>query len=141
MARLIGNIVGIGLVVSALFYFIRPGIWGTHLTGTHALIHLFAGVIAVGAGVWGRGWVRATSLTLGALFLALGIGGFLVGDWGMPSPGVPGPGNSRMWIISAGSLELGLRDHIVHVVVGALLLAGAMLPDRRTDTGEREDTH
>ncbi|MDX1583959.1 MAG: hypothetical protein R3338_10215 [Thermoanaerobaculia bacterium] len=126
--RQITSAFGIAFLILAGLYFIRPGVWGTHLTGTHTLIHLVTGIIAVWVGT--RSSMKVISivtLVLGLCYLGLGVAGFAVGSWGLPSAGVPGPGNSKMWLVVPGIIELGLRDHVVHLVAGAAFIVAMAL--------------
>jgi hypothetical protein len=100
---------------------------GTHLSVAHSVVHLLSGGIAAYLG-W-KGSVRAAvafCLIFGAVYALLGIAGLLTGHEGVPSIGIPGPHDSHMMKVIPGALELGLMDHMVHVLLGVVFLASGL---------------
>ena len=97
--------------------------------------------LGVDTGHHGAGDSRRLAVLPGALELAsmdhtvhilLGIVGFLAGGAGSHTvAGVPtghhGAGDSSLLAVLPGSLELATMDHIVHVLLGIVFLAGGFL--------------
>lgn len=139
MSRKICIALGIGFILIGLVAFVRPGVGGMHLTHFHTAIHLASGVAALYFGMKGSlRSVRIFSLSFGLVYLLLGVAGFVAGQPGGTS--VPGPADIRMLRLIPGVFELGTRDHMVHVALGALfLLAGLTVRngvrDSRTTAG------
>jgi hypothetical protein len=67
-------------------------------------------------------------LVFGAVYLLLGVAGFIAGAEGTVSAGMPGmsPDPNLLKIIP-GVLEFGRWDHIVHVLLGIVFLIGGLL--------------
>ncbi len=138
MSRPVSILLGIGLLVLAVFYFIRPGVAGTHLSPLASILHAIWGLLALAIGI--RGSTRATRLLCAGsvlILFALGALGFALGSWQYPSPSIPGPANGFMWKMFPGSLELGTRDHILHFVLAAFFALGLLpgFPGRSRGTG------
>ena len=114
MAKTLSTILGIGFILVGIAGFLAPGLLGMHLTLAHNLIHLVSGALALYFGLAGTlGAARMFCLVFGAVYLLLGLAGIVAGD-----------GEARMLIVIPGELMLGMPDHIVHVLLGALFLIG-----------------
>ena len=114
MAKTLSTILGIGFILVGIAGFLAPGLLGMHLTLAHNLIHLVSGALALYFGVAGTlGAARMFCLVFGAVYLLLGLAGIVAGD-----------GEARMLTVIPGELILGMPDHIVHVLLGALFLIG-----------------
>ena len=126
MGNTICTLLGVVLLAVGLLGFVMPALLGAHLSPAHSVIHLATGAIATYLGLKGTGSaVRMFSLIFGAVYLLLGIAGFVAGGAGMPSAGMPGPEDLRLLKVIPGVLELGTVDHVIHIVLGAaFLLAG-----------------
>jgi|GEM_PF-2748714 len=110
-----------------------PGFMGAHLTPVHNLIHLVSGAIALWAGRSRTMDARRVAVTLGVVYTLFGLVGFIAGVPGYPS--VPNHGMDRFLLMPApGMLELGTSDHVIHFMIGALFLIGAILSRRRSGT-------
>ena len=59
------------------------------------------------------------------------MAGFIAGGQAEPSAGVPGPGGPYLWKVIAGMLELGTVDHLVHILLGLVLVIGGLLTNPR----------
>jgi hypothetical protein len=115
MAKSVATLLGFAFVLVGIVGFVDADLLGFHLSTFHNVIHLVSGAVALWVG--SRGTVRAARsfcLVFGLLYLGLGAAGFVAGD-----------GGDKILTIVPGDLVLGARDHLLHVVLGAVfLLAG-----------------
>ena len=125
MANRIATILGVGFLLVGVLGFFAPGVAGMHLSMVHNVVHLATGAVSLWIGLKGSpAAARGFCLAFGAVYLLLGVAGFVAGSpAGTP---LPGPGDDRMLKLIPGMLELGTRDHIVHIVLGALYLIGGV---------------
>jgi hypothetical protein len=115
MAKTLSTILGIVFILVGIVGFLAPGLLGMHLSLAHNLIHLVSGALALYFGLAGTlGAARTFCLVFGAVYLLLGLAGIVAGD-----------GEARMLTVIPGQLTLGMPDHLVHVLLGALFLIGA----------------
>ena len=141
MAKRFATILGIGFILAGILGFIAPGVLGLHTSAAHNLIHLVSGAAALYFGLAGTlAGARMFDLAFGAVYLLLGVVGFLVGSQGTPSAGMPGMSpDSRLLKLIPGVVEFGTPDHIVHIVLGLAFLIGGLLTkadlDRAGDRG------
>jgi hypothetical protein len=127
MANKIATILGIGFLLVGVLGFVIPDFLGTHLSLVHTVVHIVTGIVALWLGLQGSVQAAKTFCVLfGAVYILLGIGGFALGAAGDPSAGVPGPHNAHMLKVLPGRLELGTVDHLIHIVLGALLIVGGL---------------
>jgi len=119
VARTICRIFGVAFVLAGLGGFAMPHLLGFHLTPIHNVVHLATGALALYLGFAGSaGAVRTFCLVFGAVYLALGVLGFV-------APGVVAAVIGHQHV-DAGEL---MPDNVFHAVVGALfLLAGITGP-------------
>lgn len=129
MAKTICTILGVVFLLVGIAGFVAPGLLGTHLSLAHNLVHIISGALALYFGLAGSlSGARAFCLAFGAVYLLLGIVGFLIGGAGPVSPGMPGmTPDSHLFKVIPGTLELGTMDHVVHVLLGIVFLAGGLL--------------
>lgn len=114
MAKTVCKILGVVFLLVGVCGFVAPTLLGAHLTPPHNLVHIVSGVIALYFGFAGSlSGARGFSLVFGIVYLALGLFGLLLGT-----------GPSRMWHL--GPLELGTADHGIHLILGAVFLAGGL---------------
>ena len=88
-----------------------------------------SGIIALYLGFAGS-WQAAKKfcIVFGAVYLLLGILGFVLGAPGVPDMGMEKMGSDpNLWRVLPGTLELGRMDHIVHLLLGIVFLAGGFL--------------
>jgi hypothetical protein len=122
--------IGTSLVVVGFIGFVVDNLMGMHLSYAHNLIHLVGGALLVWFGFKNERQAKKCSLVLGSFYGVLGVLGFIVGTPGMPTVGSLIRDDS-LWLISPEHLELGSRDHVVHLIVAAALLGGALFKFRR----------
>lgn len=117
MAKTVAKILGLVLLLVGILGFttvLAP--LGAHLNPAHNAVHIASGVIALYFGFAATmSAARAFNLVFGAVYLLLGVCGYLLGD----------AGNMRM--LHVGPLQLGNMDHLIHIVVGALFLIGGLM--------------
>lgn len=119
MAKLVCKILGVVFILVGLVGFVSPGFLGTHLSLTHNLVHIISGAVALYFGFAGSlSGARMFCIVFGIVYLLLGVVGFALGD----------PAHDRMFEALAGlGLHLGTMDHVVHVLLGIVFLAGGFL--------------
>jgi hypothetical protein len=116
MAKRIATILGIVFLLVGIVGFVAPKFLGAHLDTPHNLVHIVSGAAALYFGLAGSlSGARLFCLLFGAVYLLLGIVGFLLGD-----------GPDRMFNV-AGLLHLGTMDHIIHLALGTIFLIGGLL--------------
>lgn len=125
MAKTVCKILGVVFILVGLVGFVSPGFLGTHLSLTHNLVHLISGAVALYFGFSATlSAARLFCIVFGAVYELLGICGFLLGD-----------GPDRMFEALSGiGLHLGTMDHVVHILLGVVFLAGGFLT--RADVGD-----
>jgi hypothetical protein len=118
MAKTVCKILGIVFLLVGIAGFIKPHLLGAHLTPAQNLVHIASGVVAIYFGFSGSlSAAKGFCLVFGVIYLALGfIGQFVAGD----------PANDRLWN-AFGILTLGRIDHLIHIVLGVVFLAGGLL--------------
>jgi hypothetical protein len=131
MAKTVATLLGAVFILVGLIGFVSPGFLGTHLSLAHNLVHIISGALALYFGLAGTlSAARAFCLAFGAVYLLLGVAGFLLGGAGQHTvAGVPAAHgtDSRLLAVIPGSLELATMDHIVHVLLGLVFLIGGLL--------------
>ncbi|MGA9995453.1 MAG: DUF4383 domain-containing protein [Pyrinomonadaceae bacterium] len=127
MAKTIATILGAAFILVGIIGFVMPGFLGTHLSLAHNLIHIISGAVALYFGLAGTlGGARMFCLVFGAVYLLLGIVGFVAGHPGMPSmPDMSA--NSHLLVLLPHTLEFGTMDHVVHVLLGLVFLIGGFM--------------
>lgn len=114
MAKTVCKILGVVLLLVGLAGFAAPTLLGAHLSPVHNLVHIVSGVIALYFGFAGTlSGARGFCLVFGLVYLVLGLIGMV--------RGVP---PDRIWEI--GPLMLGTVDHGIHLLLGAVFLAGGL---------------
>jgi hypothetical protein len=114
MAKTICKILGVVFLLVGVAGFAAPGLLGAHLSPPHNVVHILSGVVALYFGFAGSlSGAKAFCLIFGIVYLALGILGLAIGT----PP-------DRMWMV--GPLEFGTSDHAIHILLGAVLLAGGL---------------
>lgn len=132
MAKTICKILGVVFVLVGIAGFVSPHLLGTHLTLAHNLVHIISGAIALYFGFAGSAsGARTFCLVFGVVYLLLGVVGFVMGAPGTPTMAGMGA-DPRLWKVLPGTLELGQMDHIVHILLGVVFLAGGVLGRRES---------
>jgi hypothetical protein len=112
MKKNIVTFLGIILVAVGVMGSFSPHLFGMHLTAFHNFVHIFSGVLAIYFGT--KGTPRAARnfcFAFGTVYGLLAVAGF-----------VGGHADSRMLTVIPGHFELGIADHVVHIVVAAAFL-------------------
>ena len=133
MAKTVCKILGVIFIIVGVAGFVAPGLLGAHLSLAHNLVHIVSGAIALYLGFAGSaGAARGFCIIFGIVYLLLGVCGFFLGHPGMSTiPGMAEMGSDpKLWAILPGKLELGQRDHIIHVLLGVLFLLGGAIGGR-----------
>ena len=111
MAKTVCKLLGVILLLVGILGFTHVlDSLGAHLSPAHNLVHIISGVIALYFGLSGSlSAAKGFCTIFGLVYLLLGIVGLAKGD------------------LTIGPLMLGKVDHGIHLIVGALFLAGGLL--------------
>jgi hypothetical protein len=123
MAKTVCKILGVVFILVGVAGFAAPTLLGAHLNPAHNAVHLVSGAIALYFGFAGSpGAARGFCLLFGLVYLLLGICGWFLGTGADHMLNLP----------SAASpvLMLGKMDHIIHILLGVIFLAGGALGGR-----------
>jgi hypothetical protein len=116
MAKTVCKILGVVFLLVGVAGFAAPTLLGAHLTPPHNVVHIVSGVVALYFGFAGSlSGAKGFCLVFGLLYLALGLVGMVRGD----------AADNRM--LQIGPLMLGTADHGIHLLLGAVFLAGGLL--------------
>lgn len=119
MAKTVCKILGVVFVLVGIAGFLMPTLLGAHLTPTHNMVHIVSGAIALYFGFAGSaGAARGFCVLFGIVYLLLGVCGWFLGE-----------GAEHMFNVG-GLLMLGKMDHIIHILLGVVFLAGGVLGGR-----------
>ena len=133
MAKTLCRLLGIVFILVGIIGFVAPGLLGMHLSLAHNLVHIISGALALYFGYAGSvSGARTFCIAFGAVYLLLAVGGFILGGSAAHNvAGVPaghhGATDSMLWRVLPGTLELATMDHIVHLLLGLVFLAGGFL--------------
>lgn len=117
MAKTICKLLGVVFLLAGLIGFVNHDLLGFHLTMAHNLVHILSGIIALYFGFAGSlSGARGFALAFGAIYLLLGVVGFIMGDANM----------DRMLTLIPNQLMFGTRDHALHILIGIVFLIGAL---------------
>ena len=131
MAKTVCKILGVVFLIVGVAGFVAPGMLGTHLSLAHNLVHVISGAIALYFGFAGSySGAKSFCLAFGAVYLLLGVVGFVMGTPGASAIAQMTHQDPRLWKVLPGTLELGQMDHIVHVLLGVVFFAGGLLGRR-----------
>jgi len=110
MAKTVAKIMGLVLLLVGVLGFTHVlDSLGAHLSPAHNLVHILSGVIALYFGFAGSlGGAKSFCIIFGLIYLLLGILGLAMGE------------------LHIGPLMLGKVDHGIHLIVGAIFLAGGL---------------
>ena len=113
MSRTLCRVFGVAFVLGALAGFADPHLFGLHLTTIHNVVHAFSGLVFLYVGFTGSAEaVRGLMLTLGSVYVLLGLLGFLA------------PGLVQALIGHPTSLDAAALapDNILNVLLGTVLI-------------------
>ena len=129
MAKTICKILGVVFLLVGIIGFVMPDLLGTHLSPVHNIIHIASAIVALYLGFAGSlSAARLFCIVFGAVYLLLGVVGFIAGGGGEHTlAGMPGANDDNLWKVIAGQLELGKMDHFVHLLLGIVFLIGGFL--------------
>ena len=119
MAKTVCKLLGVVFVIVGIAGFVAPTLLGAHLTMAHNLVHIVSGAIALYFGFAGSAsGAKGFCIIFGIVYLLLGACGWFLGS-----------GPDHMWNIGT-LLMLGKVDHIIHLLLGVVFLAGGLLGGR-----------
>ncbi|HYP52853.1 MAG TPA: DUF4383 domain-containing protein [Pyrinomonadaceae bacterium] len=130
MAKTVCTILGVVFILVGIVGFVAPGMLGMHLSPVHNVVHLVSGAVALYLGLKGTlSAAKLFCLVFGAVYLLLGVGGFLLGDnVAHTVTSVPAhTSDSSLLALIRGQFEVASMDHIVHVLLGIVFLVGGLL--------------
>jgi hypothetical protein len=128
MAKTICKLLGVVFLLVGIIGFVKPDLMGTHLSMAHNLVHILSGILALYFGFAGSlSGARGFALAFGAVYLLLGIVGFIMGAPGSSEIANMTMQDNRLWKVIPGTLELGTADHAIHILLGIVFLAGALM--------------
>src|ERR1044071_5389414 len=106
MAKTICKLLGVVFVIVGIAGFVAPNLLGTHLSMAHNLVHIISGLIALYFGFAGSlSAARGFALAFGAVYLLLGIVGFIMGSPGTSAIAAMTMEDGRLWKVIPGTLE------------------------------------
>lgn len=115
MAKTLCKILGVVFLLVGVLGFVSPNLMGLHLGAAHNLVHVISGAAALYFGFAGSlSAARTFCLIFGIVYLGLGVVGMAMGD------------AARDRMLMLGPLELGSRDHGLHILLGVVFLAGGL---------------
>jgi hypothetical protein len=119
MAKTVCKILGVVLLLVGVLGFTRIlDFLGAHVGPEHPahnVVHIVSGIVALYFGFAGSlSGAKGFCLVFGVVYLALGLIGMVLGN----------PAMNRDWQV--GPLLLGTVDHGIHLLLGAIFLAGGL---------------
>ena len=115
MAKTIAKLVGAVFIVVGIVGFFEPHLLHANLGKVHNVVHLVSGALSLYFGFKGSmSAARQFCLIFGIVYGLLGVCGYFIG-----------PGTEHMLVLTP-YLQLGMRDHIIHIVIAALYLIGGL---------------
>ena len=128
MAKTICKLLGVVFLIVGVAGFVAPSLLGSHLSMAHNLVHIISGILALYFGFAASlSAARGFALAFGAVYLLLGIVGFILGKPGASNIPNMTHEDGRLWQVIPGTLELGTADHAIHILLGIVFLAGALM--------------
>ena len=111
MTKNIATTMGVLFIIVGGLGFAVPDLMGRHLSVAHNMIHLISGALALYFGLNANPATARTFCTVfGAMYALLGLAGLV------------GSGPDGMPTVIPDQLMLGVRDHAVHLIEGAVFL-------------------
>jgi uncharacterized membrane protein len=110
MAKTVAKLLGLVLLLVGILGFTHLlDSVGAHLSPVHNCIHIVSGILALYFGFAGSlSGAKSFCTIFGLIYLLLGIVGLALGD------------------LHIGPLMLGKVDHGIHLILGAIFLAGGL---------------
>jgi Domain of unknown function (DUF4383) len=120
MAKTVCKLLGLVFLIVGIAGIFSHNLLGAHLNMAHNMVHIVSGVIALYFGFSGSySGARGFCLVFGLVYLLLGVCGWFLGTGAEHMFNLP-PGNSPL-------LMFGKVDHIIHVLLGVVFLAGGAM--------------
>lgn len=117
MAKTVATLVGVVFIIVGIVGFFSPSLLGAHLSKIHNVVHLVSGAASLYLGTKGSmAGARQFCILFGIVYGLLGVVGYFAGT-----------GSEHMLTLNPHFM-LGLRDHIIHIVIGVLYLIGGFAP-------------
>jgi len=120
MAKTVCKLLGLIFLVVGIAGIFSHNLLGAHLNMAHNMVHIVSGVVALYFGFSGSySGARGFCLLFGLVYLLLGVCGWFLGTGAEHMFNIP---NAESPI-----LMLGKMDHIIHVLLGVIFLAGGAM--------------
>ena len=117
MAKTVCKLLGLIFLIVGIAGIFSHNLLGAHLNMAHNMVHIVSGVIALYFGFSGSySGARGFCLLFGLVYLLLGVCGWFLGTGAEHMFNIPNA--------SSPLLMLGKMDHIIHIVLGVIFLAG-----------------
>ncbi len=119
-------------LATGLVGFVVPGLFLLHLNPVHNLLLIVSGALAVWCGITAPNYTAKKFCSwLGAVYFVVGLAGFAFGHRAVSLTRPTSTGiaeeTSFLWQLVPGRFELGTADHVLHIIIGVIFLAGAFL--------------
>lgn len=132
MANFAATIMGVLFIVIGIAGFIFNNLLGAHLTLMHNIIHLVSGIASVYIGATSSRYAaKLFCFVFGISYLSLAVFGYWLGynhmETYLPKGAEDNAYNQDMFHVIPGVFELGVMDHLIHVVIGAVYIVAAAI--------------
>ena len=119
MAKTVCKLLGLVFLIVGIAGIFSHNLLGAHLNMAHNMVHIVSGVIALYFGFSGSySGARGFCLVFGLVYLLLGVCGWFLGTGAEHMLNIPS---------SSPMLMLGKMDHIIHVALGVVFIAGGAM--------------
>ena len=120
MAKTVCKLLGLIFLIVGIAGIFSHNLLGAHLNMPHNMVHIVSGVIALYFGFSGSySGARGFCLLFGLVYLLLGVCGWFLGTGAEHMLNIPNA--------SSPLLMFGKMDHIIHVLLGVIFLAGGAM--------------
>lgn len=141
MANFAATIMGVLFILLGAAGFFLNNLLGAHLSPMHNLIHLISGAASLYFGVKGSPYAtKLFCLIFGFFYLSLAVVGYWFGynhmETYLPNAVADHGYNQDMFHVIPGVFELGVADHLIHVVIGAIYIGAAVLTRTNRNAAE-----
>src|SRR5882762_11816343 len=119
MAKTVCKLLGLVFLIVGIAGIFSHNLLGAHLNMAHNMVHIVSGVVALYFGFSGSySGARGFCIVFGLVYLGLGGCGWILGT-----------GAEHMFKVG-DLLMFGKMDHIIHVLLGVVFLAGGAMGGR-----------
>ena len=120
MAKTVCKLLGLIFLIVGIAGIFSHNLLGAHLNMAHNMVHIVSGVVALYFGFSGSySGARGFCLLFGIVYLLLGVCGWFLGTGAEHMFNIPNA--------SSPLLMLGKMEHIIHVLLGVVFLAGGAM--------------